>query len=153
MNSPEDAPRDFQGAWNNHDMNALAKLFHADATFVNRFGHYARGVGAIVAMHAPTHATIYSDSSLENELIDVVPIGDAAAVVHFWSRLASGAAHPGGAARRRHAGPRRADVPRGSVENHRAGERGAHEPAHRRDRVEGLSVPQRAAARITPSAA
>ena len=26
-----------------------------------------------------------------------VPIGDAAAVVHFWSRLRSGAAHPAGA--------------------------------------------------------
>jgi len=96
MNKPEDAPHDFQAAWNNHDMDALAKLFHADATFVNRFGHYVRGVEAIVAMHAPIHATIYSDSTLENELIDVVPIGDAAAIVHFWSRLASGAAHPAG---------------------------------------------------------
>ena len=97
MNKPEDAPRDFQTAWNNHDMDALARLFHPEATFVNRFGHYVRGVKAIVAMHAPIHATIYSDSTLENELIDVVPIGDAAAIVHFWSRLASGAAHPAGA--------------------------------------------------------
>ena len=96
MNKPEDAPRDFQTAWNNHDMDALARLFHPEATFVNRFGHYVRGVEAIVAMHAPIHATIYSDSTLENELIDVVPIGDAAAIVHFWSRLASGAAHPAG---------------------------------------------------------
>ena len=96
MNKPEDAPHDFQAAWNNHDMDALAKLFHADATFVNRFGHHVRGVEAIVAMHTPIHATIYSDSTLENELIDVVPVGDAAAVVHFWSRLASGAAHPAG---------------------------------------------------------
>ena len=47
-------------------------------------------------MHAPIHATIYSDSTLENALIDVVPIGDAAAVVHFWSRLATGKAHPAG---------------------------------------------------------
>jgi uncharacterized protein (TIGR02246 family) len=96
MNKPEDAPRDFQTAWNNHDMDALARLFHPEATFVNRFGHYVRGVEAIVAMHAPIHATIYSDSTLENELIDVVPLGDAAVIVHFWSRLATGTAHPAG---------------------------------------------------------
>jgi uncharacterized protein (TIGR02246 family) len=96
MKQPEDAPDAFQTAWNAHDMEALAKLFHADATFVNRFGHYVRGVEEIVALHAPIHATIYSDSSLENELIDVVPIADGAAVVHFWSRLMAGAAHPAG---------------------------------------------------------
>jgi uncharacterized protein (TIGR02246 family) len=96
MNKPEDTPRDFQTAWNNHDMDALARLFHPEATFVNRFGHYVRGVEAIVAMHAPIHATIYSDSTLENELIDVVPLGDAAVIVHFWSRLATGTAHPAG---------------------------------------------------------
>ncbi|WP_198173404.1 hypothetical protein [Cupriavidus sp. USMAA2-4] len=31
-------------------------------------------------MHAPTHATIYNDSTLENELIDVVATHDDAAV-------------------------------------------------------------------------
>lgn len=77
-------------------MAALGQLFHADATFVNRFGHYVRGVEQIVALHLPIHETIYSDSSLENELIDIVPIADEAAVVHFWSRLTAGTAHPGG---------------------------------------------------------
>ncbi|WP_447920174.1 SgcJ/EcaC family oxidoreductase [Achromobacter aegrifaciens] len=96
MNSPADTPRAFQGAWNDHDMQALGALFHEDATFVNRFGHYVRGVDEIIKMHAPIHATIYSDSELTNELIDVTPIGDDAAIVHFWSRLAAGAAHPAG---------------------------------------------------------
>jgi len=93
---PEDAPDAFQAAWNAHDMAALGQLFHADATFVNRFGHYVHGVEEIVALHTPIHETIYSDSSLENELIDIVPIADEAAVVHFWSRLTAGIAHPGG---------------------------------------------------------
>jgi len=97
MNHPEDAPHAFQAAWNDHDMQALGALFHEDATFVNRFGHYVRGAGEIVKMHAPIHATIYSDSTLANELIDVAPVGDDAAIVHFWSRLAAGAAHPAGA--------------------------------------------------------
>ncbi|WP_269759493.1 SgcJ/EcaC family oxidoreductase [Variovorax sp. E3] len=96
MKQPEDAPQAFQAAWNSHDMQALGALFHADATFVNRFGHYVRGAPAIVELHAPIHATIYSDSTLDNELIDVAALGDDAAVVHFWSRLAAGAAHPAG---------------------------------------------------------
>jgi uncharacterized protein (TIGR02246 family) len=63
---------------------------------VNRFGHYVRGVDEIVALHAPIHETIYSDSTLENEVIDVVPIADKAAITHFWSHLTVGAAHPAG---------------------------------------------------------
>jgi len=96
MTRPDEAARGFQDAWNAHDMAALGGLFHNDATFVNRFGHYVRGVDEIVALHAPIHATIYSDSTLENEVIDVVPIGDGAAVVHFWSRLTVGEVHPAG---------------------------------------------------------
>jgi uncharacterized protein (TIGR02246 family) len=93
---PEDAPIAFQAAWNAHDMNALGALFHEGATFVNRFGHYVRGIDAIVALHVPIHETIYRDSTLENELIDVTQIADGAVVIHFWSRLAVGNAHPAG---------------------------------------------------------
>jgi uncharacterized protein (TIGR02246 family) len=78
-------------------MQALGALFDPEATFVNRFGHYVRGVDQIVELHRPIHETIYSDSTLANELIDVVPIAESAAVVHFWSRLSAGAAHPAGA--------------------------------------------------------
>jgi len=77
-------------------MVALGALFDQDATFVNRFGHYVRGVDEIVALHAPIHETIYRDSTLKNELIDVTHIADGAVVIHFWSRLAAGAAHPAG---------------------------------------------------------
>ncbi|WP_343225446.1 SgcJ/EcaC family oxidoreductase [Lysobacter enzymogenes] len=97
MPRPEDAAQGFQAAWNAHDMAALGSLFHPDATFVNRFGHYVKGVAEIVALHAPIHETIYRDSTLANELIDVVAIGEEAAVVHFWSRLTVGDAHPAGA--------------------------------------------------------
>jgi len=69
--NPEDIPLAFQAAWNNHDMKAFAALFHQDATFVNRFGHYVKGIDEIIALHQPIHETIYSDSTLENELIDV----------------------------------------------------------------------------------
>ena len=96
VKNPEDIPVAFQQAWNDHDMVALADLFDKDATFVNRFGHYVSGVDAIVAMHVPIHETIYSDSTLDNELIDVVAVAEGAVVMHFWSRLSAGAAHPAG---------------------------------------------------------
>jgi uncharacterized protein (TIGR02246 family) len=99
MKNPEDTPHEFERAWNAHDMQALGGLFHADTTFVNRFGHYVRGVDAVVDMHAPIHATIYKDSVMKNELIDVKAIGKEARVVHFWSRLTVGDAHPAGAHR------------------------------------------------------
>lgn len=94
--NPEDIPLAFQIAWNNHDMKAFAALFHQDATFVNRFGHYVKGVDEIVALHQPIHETIYSDSKLENELIDITPMSDDICISHFWSRLTAGAAHPQG---------------------------------------------------------
>jgi len=96
MTRPEDLPGAFQAAWNAHDMDALGALFDEDATFVNRFGHYVRGVDEIVTLHAPIHETIYRDSTLINELVDVVRIADGAVVVHFWSRLTAGTAHPAG---------------------------------------------------------
>ena len=96
MKRPEDAPAAFQAAWNAHDMIALGNLFDEDATFVNRFGHYVQGIDAIVALHVPIHETIYSDSTLENELMNVAHITDGVVVIHFWSRLAAGAAHPAG---------------------------------------------------------
>jgi uncharacterized protein (TIGR02246 family) len=102
MMQPDDVPAAFQAAWNAHDMADFGALFHDDATFVNRFAHLVRGVEEIVALHRGIHETIYRDSTLENELIAVDPIGDGAAAVHFWCRLATGPAHP--------AGPHRVDT-------------------------------------------
>ena len=96
LSKPEDAAIAFQSAWNAHDMIALGDLFAEDATFVNRFGHYVQGRDAIVALHTPIHDTIYRDSALKNEVIDVRYIGDNVGVVYFWSRLSAGSAHPAG---------------------------------------------------------
>lgn len=86
----------FQQAWNAHDMDAFGRLFHADATFVNRFATYWRGVDQIVAGHLAIHTTIYRDSTLVVDAPDVDPISDDAAILHFWTRLSAGAAHPAG---------------------------------------------------------
>jgi uncharacterized protein (TIGR02246 family) len=86
----------FEAAWNAHDMHAFAALFHPDATFVNRFATYWRGVEAIVSGHRAIHETIYKDSTLANDKPDVDVISDDAAILHFWCRLTAGAAHPAG---------------------------------------------------------
>jgi uncharacterized protein (TIGR02246 family) len=86
----------FEAAWNAHDMNAFGELFHPDATFVNRFATYWRGVEAIVAGHRAIHETIYKDSTLANDEPDVDVISEDAAILHFWCRLTAGAAHPAG---------------------------------------------------------
>jgi uncharacterized protein (TIGR02246 family) len=96
MQRPEEIAKEFQEAWNSHEMFALASLFCEDATFVNRFGHYVRGVREIVSLDAPIHETIYSDSTMENEIISTKALGDDAAVVNCWSRLTVGKAHPAG---------------------------------------------------------
>jgi uncharacterized protein (TIGR02246 family) len=96
MDGPADLSAAFQAAWNAHDMDAFGSLFHEDATFVNRFATFTRGAQAIVELHRGIHGTIYRDSTLANELIGVDVVADGVAVVHFWSRLATGPAHPAG---------------------------------------------------------
>ncbi|MBV8593027.1 MAG: SgcJ/EcaC family oxidoreductase [Caulobacteraceae bacterium] len=93
---PADIAAAFQAAWNAHDMVAFGALFHADATFVNRFATYVRGVDEIVALHRGIHETIYRDSTGSNELLDLNEVADGVAIVHFWCRLTVGAAHPAG---------------------------------------------------------
>lgn len=95
-NGPADITTRFQDAWNTHDMDAFGRLFHPDATFVNRFATYWRGIDQIVAGHAGIHASIYRDSTLAIDAPDVDPISGDAAILHFWTRLSAGPAHPAG---------------------------------------------------------
>jgi uncharacterized protein (TIGR02246 family) len=55
----------FEDAWNRHDMDAFAKLFAADADFVNVIGMRWVGRDAIRQHHAASHATIFKTSTLK----------------------------------------------------------------------------------------
>ena len=99
---PQAVTQAFEAAWNAHDMRAFGALFHPDATFVNRFATYWRGVEAIVDGHRMIHETIYRDSTLAVDAPDVDAVSPVAAILHFWTRLSAGAAHP--------AGPHQADT-------------------------------------------
>ena len=131
MERPEDAPAAFQAAWNGHVMAALGRLFHRDATFVNRFGHYVRGVEEIVALHVPIHETIYRDSVLLNELIDVSHIADGGGS-HSFLESPLGRRRPSGrTSHRRYADPRSADTRGRQMAYPSARERDPCKPADR----------------------
>jgi uncharacterized protein (TIGR02246 family) len=57
----------FEVAWNNHDMDAFAMLFAADADFVNVIGQRWIGRDAIKKAHAASHATLFKTSTLKIE--------------------------------------------------------------------------------------
>lgn len=86
----------FEAAWNAHDMTAFGALYHPDATFVNRFAAYWRGHDAIVEGHRVIHEGIYRDSMLAVDTPDVDMVTDDVAILHFWTRLQAGSAHPAG---------------------------------------------------------
>ncbi len=95
--APETIVARFEAAWNAHDMAALSQLFHPDATFVNRFATYWRGLEAIVEGHRAIHEGVYSDSVIALDPPDVDHLSADLAVLHVWSRLQTGSAHPRGA--------------------------------------------------------
>ena len=94
--TPADVTARYETAWNTHDMELFATLFHQDATFVNRFGTYWKGVDAILGGHRAIHETVYRDSTLKIDPPEVRMLSNDIAIVHFWTRLATGEAHPAG---------------------------------------------------------
>lgn len=78
--SPDDLPALFAGAWNRHDMAALAGLFAEDADFVNVVGIWWRDRRAIEEAHAFAHRTFFRNSRLQI---------DEAAVKHLRPDLAT----------------------------------------------------------------
>jgi len=77
----------FANAWNRHDMDALAALFHEDATFVNVRGTYLKGREEIRQQHAAIHAGPYRDSVLRAVLIDAREPVPGVIVAHVSTEL------------------------------------------------------------------
>ena len=61
----------FSETWNRHDMEAFAELFAEDAEFVNVVGLWWKGREAIRDAHAFTHASIFRNSHLVFDDIEV----------------------------------------------------------------------------------
>ena len=90
---------DFASAWNTHDIDALAILFHEDGTFVNVVGSYEKGREEIRQLHAAIHASFYKDSVLRAEVLDARELVPGVIVAHVTNELEGDARAPGQTAR------------------------------------------------------
>jgi uncharacterized protein (TIGR02246 family) len=84
----------FAAAWNRHDMDALAGLFHEDAAFVNVLGSYMRGREQIRAQHSAVHAGPYKDSVLRVEVLDTREPAPTVLLAHVRTELDGDARAP-----------------------------------------------------------
>ncbi|HWR84177.1 MAG TPA: SgcJ/EcaC family oxidoreductase [Candidatus Deferrimicrobium sp.] len=76
----------FVGAWNAHDMDALANLFAADADFVNVVGMWWRDRETIRKAHVQVHQTIFKTSTVAMDSISVKFLSSDIAVAHMtWT--------------------------------------------------------------------
>lgn len=85
----------FATAWNRHDMEALGRLFHDDAAFVNIVGVHMRGRESIQGGHGVAHAGAYRNSSLEAEVEDAREIRADVIVAHVHCQLQGDERAPG----------------------------------------------------------
>ena len=86
----------FEASWNAHDMDAFGRIFHDDASFVNRYGMLWIGRTAIREGHRYIHEGVYRDTTVANEVVRADPIAPGVIAVHMLSRMAIGPAMPHG---------------------------------------------------------
>lgn len=77
-----------QEAWNHHDMKAFASCFAQDADFVNVGGQWWKGRTEIEEKHAAVHATIFRESTLSIDEVNVRFLAPEIAVAHVLTTLA-----------------------------------------------------------------
>lgn len=85
--------KDFEGAWNQHNMDNFGELLAEDVTFVEVHAQRIRTRDEVVRSHRHIHATFYRESELRMTLVDVRMIAEDAAVVSIDWQL-SRAYHP-----------------------------------------------------------
>lgn len=87
MHRAVDVADGFAAAWNRHDMEALGRLFHDDAAFVNTVGLLMRGRESIEDQHGIIHGGAYKNSTLRVAVVDARWLGPGAIVAHVHSEL------------------------------------------------------------------
>ena len=91
----------WERAWNDHDMHALANLFHEDAIWVLWTGEVWSGRPRIEDGFAAVHKTVYRNSIQRERLEELTFVGPDAAVVRFESTLTGDERRPGEVVRSR----------------------------------------------------
>lgn len=74
--------RDWQEAWNRHDMKALAALVAEDVDFVSVSGGWLKGRKAFEERHARAHAMMFKESFLTTTDVQVKFLKPDIALVH-----------------------------------------------------------------------
>lgn len=74
--------RDWQEAWNRHDMKALAALGAEDVDFVTVSGTWLKGRKAFEELHARAHAMMFKESVLTTTDVQVKFLKPDIALVH-----------------------------------------------------------------------
>jgi uncharacterized protein (TIGR02246 family) len=74
-------------AWNDHDMRALANLFHEDGTWVLWTGAVWKGRTKIEEGHAEVHKTVFRNSTQRKRIEELVFLGSDSAVVRTYETL------------------------------------------------------------------
>ena len=82
-------------AWNKHDMQALAGLFHDDAVWVLWTGEVWTGRQRFEDGMVEVHKTVYASSVQRERLEELTFVGPDAAVMRFHSELTGDTRYPG----------------------------------------------------------
>ncbi len=86
----------FEDAWNRHDMDAFAALFHEDAAWVHWRGGYFRGRDEIKQGHLVIHQTFYKNTHRETIAVeDITFLTPVVAVVHDRANITGDERSPG----------------------------------------------------------
>ena len=86
----------FEDAWNRHDMDAFAELFHEDAAWVHWRGGYFRGRDEIKRGHLAIHQTFYKNTHMQTIAVeDVTFLTDIVAVTHDRADMTGDERSPG----------------------------------------------------------
>lgn len=87
---------EFEDAWNRHDMEAFAALFHEDAAWVNWRGGYWRGIDEIKRGHTVIHQTFYKNTRMQTIAVeDVTFLTPVVAVTHDRNNMTGDERSPG----------------------------------------------------------
>jgi uncharacterized protein (TIGR02246 family) len=74
-------------SWNDHDMRALANLFHEDGTWVLWTGQVWKGRNKIEEGHAEVHRTVFRASTQRKRIEEMTFLGNDTAVVRTYDTL------------------------------------------------------------------
>lgn len=81
-------------AWNEHDMHALANLFHEDGTWVLWTGQVWKGRNMIEEGHAAVHKTYFRKSIQRKQIEELTFVGEGMAVVRTYETLMGDERYP-----------------------------------------------------------